>query len=148
MYYTCFGLIHLHHRESMWGETPCQLSQRGVRLHINQVNWVDAKGTNIYKDFILSRWFSWGGVSFHVYSVDVESHLVLTQLKENKIPRQLSHRKIFKNLNRSANQEKNLKHPKALLFGLYMFDQYKNQNKKSHTNVPLNPPMQLLPHND
>ncbi len=55
--------------ESTRSETPCQLSQRGVRLH---VNWVNAEGTNIYEDFIIPRW-----------SVDVESHSALTQLTWN-----------------------------------------------------------------
>ncbi len=33
--YACFGLIHLLHTELTRSETPHQLSQRGVRLHVN-----------------------------------------------------------------------------------------------------------------
>jgi hypothetical protein len=36
--YACFGLIHLLHTESMQSETPRQLCQRVVRLHVNSVN--------------------------------------------------------------------------------------------------------------
>jgi hypothetical protein len=45
---------------------------------------------------------------------------------------------MLKNLNKSANSSTNQKHSKALLFGLYMFDQYKKpEQEKSHASVPL-----------
>ncbi len=31
----CFGLMHLPHTELTWSETSPQLSQCGVRLHVN-----------------------------------------------------------------------------------------------------------------
>ncbi len=89
--YACSGLIHLSHPESTQSETPRQMSQRRVRLH---VNWVNAEGTNIYEDFLIPRWLSWRGVSLRVNSVEVESHLALTQLTESETPRQLSHLRI------------------------------------------------------
>ncbi len=109
-------------------EIPRQLSQRRVKLNCQQrvrlhINWVNTEGTNMYKDFIISRWLSWCGVSLRVGSVDMESLLVLT-------PRQLSHRWLFKNSKKLANSRKKLTTPKSLLFGLNMFDQWKNQNKK------------------
>jgi hypothetical protein len=82
--YACFGLSHLPHTESTRSHTLRQLSQRGVRLH---VNWVNAEDTNIYKDFIIPRWLSWHGVSLYIDSVYVESHLALTQLTRNETPR-------------------------------------------------------------
>jgi hypothetical protein len=94
--YACFALIHFPHTELMRSETPCQLSQRELRLH---VNWVNAESTNIYKDFIILRWLSWRGVTLHIDSVNKESHLVLTQLMGNETPRQLSHCRMLKNLN-------------------------------------------------
>jgi hypothetical protein len=36
--YACFDLIHLLHTESTQSETPRQLCQCGVRLHVNRVN--------------------------------------------------------------------------------------------------------------
>ncbi len=75
------------HTESMLSETSpsteltrCeishQLSQHGVRLHIN---WVNAEGTNIYWDFIIPLmwsftlcWLSQCGVSLGVDAVDGE----------------------------------------------------------------------------
>jgi hypothetical protein len=114
--YVCFGLIHLPHTESMRSQTLRQLSQHGVRLH---VNWVNAEDANIYEDFIIPRWLSWCVVSLCVDSVDVESHLALTQLTRSETPRQLSHRRMFKNLNKSANSRTKSKNAEALLFGLY-----------------------------
>ncbi len=86
--------------ESTRNQTPHQLSQSGVRLH---VNWVNTEDTNIYKDFIIPHWHSWRGVSLCVDSVDVESHLALTQLTRNETPHQLSHRRMLKNSNKAAN---------------------------------------------
>jgi hypothetical protein len=67
----------------------------------------------------------------HVDSVDVETHLALTQLTRNETPRQLSHRWMLKNLNSQRIQEQNRKCSEALLFGLYVLDKCKkNENKK------------------
>ncbi len=125
-------------------ETPRQLSQGGVRLHVNWVNteWDSTstestqKAPTFTKIFIIPHWLSWHEVSFHVNSVEVETHLALTHLTGSLTSRQLSHRRILKNLNKSAIKEQNRKHSKALLFGLYMFDQCKNQNKKCPASVP------------
>jgi hypothetical protein len=104
--------------ESMRSETPRQLSQSRVRLH---VNWVNKEGTNIY-DFIIPCWLSWCWVSLRIGSVSVESHLALTPLTGNETPRQLSHHWVFTIWISRRIQEPNRKHWKALLFGLYMFD--------------------------
>jgi hypothetical protein len=98
--------------ESKQNKTPRQMSQHRVRLH---VNWVNAEDTNIYEDFIITRWLSWRGVSLCVDSVDVESHLALTQLTRNETPRQLSHRRMLKNSNKSANSRKKLKTFRSLI---------------------------------
>ncbi len=96
-YYRVLYLLEMSTTESMRSETPCQLSQRGVRPH---VNWVNTENTNIYEYFIIPRWLSWRGVSLRVDSVDLESYSALTQLTRNEIPRQLSHRLILQNLNK------------------------------------------------
>ncbi len=114
--------------ESTLSETPHQLSQHGVRLHIN---WVNTEGTNIYEDFIIPRWLSWLGVSLHVDSVDMKSHLALTQLAGNETTHQLSHHQMLKNSNKLAYQEQTRKHSNALLFGQYMFDQCKKLKQKN-----------------
>jgi hypothetical protein len=45
---------------------------------------------------------------------------------------------MLKISNNSENSDKNRKHSKALLFGLYMFDKVqKTRTKKSHASVPL-----------
>jgi hypothetical protein len=80
--------------ESTRSETPHQLSPRKVRLH---VNWVNAEGTDIYDDFIITRWLSWRWVSLGIDSVDMKSHFALTQLMGNETPHQLSHRRMLKN---------------------------------------------------
>jgi hypothetical protein len=62
--YACFGLIHLLYTESMWSETPHQLNQHKVRLNVNRVKAErDSTSTE----------------SFHVDSVDMESHSELNQ---------------------------------------------------------------------
>ncbi len=137
--------VRLPSTESTRSETPrhwvnaewdsTSLSQREVRLH---VNWVNAEGTNIYEDFVMPGWLSWRGVSLRVDSVDVESHLALTQLMGNETRRQLSHRRMLKNSIKSANSSQNRKHSKVLLFGLCLFDRYKKTGtRKCHTSVPL-----------
>ncbi len=116
--------------ESMRSETPRQLSQSGVRLH---VNWVNAGGgTNIYEDFIIPRWLSWPGVSLRVDSVDVESHLALTQLTGMRLGINWVTAECKKIRISLWIQEPKWKQSKALLFDLrvYMFDQCKNLNKK------------------
>jgi hypothetical protein len=119
--------------ESMWNETPCQLSQHGVRLHIN---WVNAEYANIYEEFIIPRWLSWHGISFRVDSVDVES-LGIDSLMRNETLCQLSHRWMLKNSKKSVNSRTKLKNSVALLFGLHVFDKCKNEDKKFHASVPL-----------
>ncbi len=119
----------------MWSETPRQLSQSGVRIH---VNWVNPEGTNIYEDFIIPRWLSWCGVSLRIDSVDVESHLALTQLTGNETRRQLSHRRMLKNLNKSANSSTKSKTPKSLIiWPIYVWSVQKTRTRKSHASVPL-----------
>ncbi len=121
--------------ESTQSETPCQLSQRGVRLH---VNWVNAEGTDIDEDFIIPRWLCWRGVSHCVDSVDMESHLALTQLMRNETRRQLSHRQMLKNLNKSANSSTKLKTLKSLIiWPMYVWSVQKSRTKKYHASVPL-----------
>jgi hypothetical protein len=121
--------------ESMWSETPRQLSHSGVRLH---VNWVNAEGTNIKEDFIIPHWLSWRGVSLHVDSVNVESHLALTQLMVNKTRCQLSHRQMLKNLNESANSRTKLKTFKSfIIWPIYVWSVQKTRTKESHASVPL-----------
>jgi hypothetical protein len=121
--------------ESTRSETTHQLSQCGVRLH---VNWVNAEGTNIYEDFIIPRWLSWRGVSLRVDSVDVESHLVLTQLTRNETRCQLSHRRMLKNLNKSANSSTKSKRLKSLfIWSIYVWSVQKTRTRKSHASVPL-----------
>jgi hypothetical protein len=132
--YACFGLIHLPHNESTRSETPHQLSQcklrpmstesTGVRLH---VNWVNTEGTIIYENFIIP-----------IDSVDVESHSALTQLtcsltswQEMRLCINWVTTECQKIWISRGIQEQNQKHSKDLFFGMYMFDQYKNQNKKT-----------------
>ncbi len=121
--------------ESTRSETPRQLSQRGMRLH---VNWVNAECTNIHEDFLIPRWLSWRGVSLCVDSVDVESHLALTQLTGSETRRQLSHRQMLKNSNKSANSSTKSKTLKSLIiWPMYVWSVQKTGTKKSHASVPL-----------
>ncbi len=58
-------------------------------------------------------------LSFHVDSVDVESHLTLTQLTRNETLRQLSHRRMLKKLNKLANsrtKSKKIQKPYYLIY--------------------------------
>jgi hypothetical protein len=75
--YACFGLIHLHHTELTQSQTPRQLCQRGVRLHINWVNaeWESTLTESTQKTPTFTKI-----LSFRVDSVDVESHSALTLL--------------------------------------------------------------------
>jgi hypothetical protein len=110
--------------ESSPSETPRWLSQRRVRLH---VNWFNAEGTNIYEDFIIC-----------VDSVDVESHSALTQLTGNETQRQLSHCRMLKNLNKSANSSTKSKTLKSLItWPIYGWSVKKTGSRKSHASVPL-----------
>jgi hypothetical protein len=74
--YACFCLISLPHTESTQNKTSRQLSQCGVRLHVNWVNseW-DFKSTESTPKAPTFRTI----LSFHVDPVDVESHSMLTQ---------------------------------------------------------------------
>jgi hypothetical protein len=128
--------------ESTRSETSHQLSQHGVRLH---VNWVNAEGTIIYEDFIILRWLSWRGVSLRVDSVDVESHLALTQLTGNETRRQLSHRRMLKYSNKSANSSTKSKRLKSLIiWPIYVWSVQKSGTRKSHASVPLSKGMPSL----
>jgi hypothetical protein len=91
------------------------ISTRNCKFLYSQVNWVYAEDTNIYEDFIILRWLSWQGVSLHIDSVDVESHLALTQLSKNETPRQLNHRRMLKNLNKSMNSRTKSKTLRSLI---------------------------------
>ncbi len=106
--YACFGLIHLLHTESTRNETPRQLSQRGVRLHVNWVNaeWdsmstestqsetpcqLSRRGMRLPVNWVNAKWDSTSTEStqkaptftkissFCVDSVDMDSHSALTQ---------------------------------------------------------------------
>jgi hypothetical protein len=113
--------------ESMQSETTCQLSQLGVRLHIN---WVNAEDTNIDEDFIIPRWLSCRGVSLRVDSVDMKSHLALIQLTGMSLDANWVIAECKKIFLSQRIQVQNWKHSKALLFGLYMFDQCKKPEQK------------------
>jgi hypothetical protein len=88
------------------------MSQRGVRLHVNRVNaeWDFTSTESTQKTATFTKI-----LSFRVDSVDVESHLALTQLTRNEIPRQLSHRRMLKNSNNSANSRTKSKTFKSLI---------------------------------
>ncbi len=134
--YAYFGLILLLHTGSTQSETPRQLSQRWVRLH---VNWVNTEGTNIYEDFIIPHWLSWCGVSLHIDSVNMESHLMLTQLTGNETRGQLSHHRILKNLNKLTNSSTKSKTLKSLIiWPIYVWSVQKIVTIKSPASVPLN----------
>ncbi len=120
--------------ESTRSETPHQPSQRGVRLHIN---WVNAEDTNISEDIIIPCWLSWRGVSLRIDSVDMESHLALTQLMRNETPYQLSHCQTLKNSNKSANSRTKSKNLRSLIIWLIcVWYVQKTRTKKYHANVP------------
>ncbi len=141
--YACFGLIHLPHTESMQsqtlrqlsqrGVTPRQLSQRGVRLR----NWVNAEWDSMSTKSTQKTPTFTKILSFRVDSVDMESHLALTQLTRNETQRQLSHCRMLKNLNKSANSRTKSKNSEALLFGLHVFDKCKKWEQKNLTQVYL-----------
>ncbi len=126
--YVClFWLDSSPPTESTRSETPCQLSQCGVRLH---VNWVNAVDSNIYKDFIIHTltrltwsltlcWLSWRSVSLSVESVDEEWDSASTESPLN-----------VKNLNKLANSRTKSKTFRNLLYGLYVFDQCKKREQK------------------
>jgi hypothetical protein len=61
-------------------ETPHQLSQCGVRFH---VNWVNAGDINIYQDFIILHLLSWRRVSLGIDSVDKEWDSASTETLPN-----------------------------------------------------------------
>ncbi len=75
--YACFDLIHLSYTESTWSQTLRQLSQLGVRLHIN---WVNAEWDSMSTESTQMTPTFTKILSFRVDSVDVESHSMLTQL--------------------------------------------------------------------
>ncbi len=119
--------------KSMRSETPCQLSQRGVRLHINIVNaeWDSTSTESMQKAPTFTKISSFRvdsvdveghstltqltGVSHRVDSVDVESNLALTQLTGNETVRQLSHHQMLKILNQFANSRTKSKTLKSFI---------------------------------
>jgi hypothetical protein len=131
----CFGLIHLPHTEPMRSETPRQLSH--CQLSQPAVNWVNAEWESMSTESMQKEPTFTKIPSFRVDSVDVESDLALTQLMGNETPCQLSHRRRLKISISRQIQEQNPKHSNAFLFGLYVFDQCKNPEQKSHARVPL-----------
>jgi hypothetical protein len=73
---SCFSLIYLLHTELMWSETPRQLSQCRVRIH---VNWVNAEWDSTSTESTQKAPTFMKISSFHVDSVDMEFHSTLTQ---------------------------------------------------------------------
>ncbi len=143
--YACFGLIFPPHTESTRSETPRQLSQRRVRLHVNWViaEW-DSRSTESTQKAPTFTKIS----SFRVDSVDVESHSALTQSTWSLTWRWLSWLGMRLGVNRVTAKckkirisrrirEQNRKHSKALLFGLCMFDQCKKPEQKNLTQMYL-----------
>jgi hypothetical protein len=133
--YACFGLIHLPHTETTWSQTLRQLSQHGVRLHINWVNaeWDSTSIESTQKTSTFTKI-----LSFCIDSVDVESHLASTQLTRNETLRQLSLRRMLKNLNKSTNwRTKSKKIQKSYYLAYMCLISAINENKKSHVSVPL-----------
>jgi hypothetical protein len=113
------------------------LSRRRVRL---PYKWVNAEWDSMSTEPTQKEPTFTKISSFCVDSVDVESHSPLTQSKWSLTWRWLSWRGVRLRVNWVTSEVKiwtcrriqvqNKKHSKALLFGLNMFDQYKNQNKK------------------
>jgi hypothetical protein len=143
--YDCFGLNHLSHSESKRNETPQKLSQHGVRLHVNWVNaeWDSTSTASTQKALMFSKISS-----FHFESVDVESKSVLTQPTWSLTWRWLSWRGMRLGFNRVTSecykiriswriQVQNQKDSKALLFGLYLFDECKKPEQKNLMQVYL-----------
>jgi hypothetical protein len=109
--YACFWLDS---SPSHWVDTESlhQLSWRGVRLH---ANWVNAEDNQHLRRFNHSALTQWRGVSICIDSVDVESHLALAQLMRNETLRQVSHRRMLTNLNKSANSRTKSKKFRSLI---------------------------------
>jgi hypothetical protein len=114
------------------------LSQRGVRLF---VNWVNTERVSTSTESTQKTPTFTKILSFRVDSVDVESPSALTQLTWNLTWRWLSwwEMRLCVNWVNAESlkigisrriQEQNRKNSKALLFGLYVFDKCKNENKK------------------
>ncbi len=127
MYYS-FGLIHLPHTESesTQSETPCQLSQRGMRLH---VNWVNAEWESMSKESTQKAPTFTKISSYRIDSVDVVSHLASIQLTGNETPCQLSHCRMLKIWIIWWIQEQN-KTPKRFIIWPLLFDQCKKPEQK------------------
>jgi hypothetical protein len=107
------------------------LSRRRVRLHVNWVNmqWDSTSTDSTQKAPTFTKIWS-----FHIDSVDVESHSALTQLTRNETRRQLSHRRMLKNSKMSANSSTKSKTPKSLIiWPIYVWSVQKTGTKKSAT---------------
>jgi hypothetical protein len=132
--YACFGLIHHPHTESTRSETPRQLSQHRVRLHINWVNteWDSTPTESTQKAPTFMKISS-----FRVGSVDMESHSPLTQSIWSLTWRwliwrgmRLSHCRMLKNLNKSGNSSTKSKTLKSLIiWPIYVWLLQKKQKK-------------------
>ncbi len=132
----CFGLMHLPHTELTWSETSPQLSQCRMRLHVNWVNaeWDSTSTESVQKAPTFTKliicWLSWRGVSLHVDSVDVESHLALTHLIWNETPPQLITVKCLKNLNKLVNWRTKSKTLESLIiWPVYVWSVQKTRTK-------------------
>ncbi len=141
--YACFGLIPLPHTVLTYSETPCQLSQRVVKLHVNRVDteWDSTPTESTQKApwrfhhsaltqllwSLNPLWLSQRGVSLCVDSVEGEWDFSSTESLPN-----------VKILNKSANSITKLKTRKSLIiWPTYVWSVQKKLNKKSHASVPL-----------
>jgi hypothetical protein len=143
--YACFGLIHLIHTDSTQSQTLRQLSQLGMRLH---VNWVNAEWDSMSTESMQNKPTFTKILSFRVDSVDMESQSMLTQLMWSLTWLWLSWRGMRLCINWVTTecwkiwiswriQEQNWKNSKALLFGLYVFDKCKKREQKNLMQVYL-----------
>ncbi len=121
------------------------LGQHGVRIHVNWDNteW-DATSTESTQKAPTITKIS----SFHIHSVDVESHSALTRLTWSLTWCWLSWQGMRLRINWVTSEcwkiwiswripEQNRKHSKALLVGLYMVDQCKTPEQQKLTQVHL-----------
>ncbi len=107
--------------ESTRSNTTCQLNQRRKHQHLQRFHYsMLTQLTSI----LTPHWLSQRGVSLGIDSVD-----------RNETPRQLSHRQMLKNLNKSLNSRKKFKTLKS--FTVYVWSVQKTRTKKSHASVPL-----------
>jgi hypothetical protein len=111
--YACFGLIHLVHTKSTQSQTLRQLSQCGMRLH---VNWVNVEWDSTSTESTQNTPTFTKILTFRVDSVDVESHLALAQWRGMRLRVNWVTTECYKILMSRRIQEQNRKNSKALLF--------------------------------